>query len=334
MGLLDILPDGARAGTARADFPRRPDPMLATLVDEIFDDEDWIYERKLDGERCLAFKGDGEVRLRSRSDQDLTLPYPEIADALAAQDADGFVVDGEVVAFAGGVTSFSRLQKRMQKSDPDAARATGVAVFYYVFDVLHLEGHDVTGVPLRQRKRLLRRLLAWDDPLRLTGHRNARGEAYLAEACRRGWEGLIGKDARASYVHGRSRKWLKFRCSHRQELVIGGFTEPQGDRVGLGALLVGFHRDGELRYAGKVGTGFDDATLRDLRGRLDARERETPPFARGDPPSGYRLHGVRPDPGAEIAFTEWTGDERLRHPRFLGLRRDKDAQDVTKEEPR
>jgi DNA ligase D-like protein (predicted ligase) len=333
MNVLGRLDATARARAHPADQPRWTRPMLATLVHEAFDDEAWIFERKLDGERCLAFKQDGEVRLRSRNRQDLGCAYPEIVDALVARRADGFIIDGEVVAFAGNRTSFSRLQERMQKQEPAAARATGVAVFYYVFDVLHAAGHDLTGVPLRGRKAVLRDLLDWRDPLRLTPHRNAHGQALLADACRRGWEGLVAKDGASPYAHSRSRSWRKLRCSNQQELVIGGYTDPRGSRVGFGALLVGFFRSGELRYAGKVGTGFDDETLERLHRRLAARARKTTPFTAGEPPSSG-VHWVRPDLVAEVAFTEWTDDDRLRHPRYLGLRRDKEARTVGKEVPR
>ncbi len=333
MSLLDRLDPDVRQHARQADQPRWTRPMLATLVHDAFDDDQWLFERKLDGERCLAFKQDGAVRLRSRNREALENAYPEIREALAGQSADGFIVDGEVVAFTGDRTSFARLQARMQKDDPDAARATGVAVYYYVFDVLHAAGHDLTDVPLRARKSVLRDLLDWEDPVRFTPHRNARGHELLADACARGWEGLIAKDGESTYAHSRSRRWLKLRCSNQQELVIGGYTDPEGSRVGFGALLLGFHRGDELQYAGKVGTGFDDDTLASLHERLRSRERETPPFTAGDlPRSG--VHWVRPDLVAEIAFTEWTDDDRLRHPRFLGLRRDKDPGNVRKEEPR
>lgn len=325
----EVIHDRARA----TDQPRWAQPMLATLVHDAFDHDQWIFERKLDGERCLAFKHEGAVRLRSRNREKLESAYPELQEALAAQAADGFIVDGEIVAFAGDRTSFSRLQARMQKDDPDAARATGVAVFYYVFDVLYAAGHDLTGVPLRARKAFLRNLLDWEDPIRFTPHRNTRGDDLLEDACARGWEGLIAKDGNSEYTHSRSRRWLKLRCSNRQELVIGGFTDPVGSRVGFGALLVGFYRDGELQYAGKVGTGFDDATLEELHRRLRSRERKKPAFASDDPPRSG-VHWVRPDLVAEVAFTEWTRDDRLRHPRFIGLRRDKDPEVVRKEEPR
>ena len=332
MSAIDSLDDEARSLLEEASIPHDISPMLATLVDDPFSDPGWVYERKLDGVRLLAFGNGGEVRLRTRNDKDRTDTYPEITEVLAGQPPEAFVVDGEVVAFSGSVTSFSRLQQRMRIDDPERARATGVAVFFYVFDVLHLDGHDTTGLPLRTRKSLLRDALDFGDPLRYTPHRNEDGESFLADACERGWEGLIAKDASATYTQGRSRSWLKFKCVARQELVIGGFTEPQGERHGFGALLVGHYDDDELVYAGKVGTGYDDDTLDRLGDRLRDLERDDPPFARGRLPT-KGVHWVDPDLVAEIGFTEWTDAGRLRHPRFLGLRHDKDPTDVVRERP-
>jgi bifunctional non-homologous end joining protein LigD len=248
------------------------------------------------------------------------------------QDCDDFVVDGEVVAFEGVQTSFARLQHRMQLRDPERARRSGVRVFYYLFDLLHLDGRDVTGLPLRERKALLRRALGFADPLRYLAHRNAAGERFYRDACRRGWEGLIAKRADSPYRHERSRDWLKFKCVNEQEFVIGGYTDPGGKRVGFGALLVG-HYDarGRLRYAGKVGTGYSDAVLRDLGGRLARLEQEEPPFAGDQLPRA--VHWVRPELVAQIGFTEVTGDGKLRHPRFLGLRRDKPPREIALERP-
>ena len=305
-------------------------PMLAVLTDDRFSDPGWIYERKLDGERVLVFRDGHRLRLMTRNRHDVTGTWPELADALARQPARDLVADGEVVAFEGAVTSFSRLQGRMQISDPDRARASGIAVRLYLFDLLHLEGRDLTGLPLRRRKALLKRALQFEDPLRYTQHRNEKGEACFEQACEKGWEGLIAKDATAPYTHGRSRTWLKFKCAKGQELVIGGFTEPQGDRPGFGALLLGYYEDGALRYAGKVGTGFDDAFLTAFRDTLDERRRDSSPFA--DAVDEDALW-VRPDLVAEIGFTEWTTAGKLRHPRFLGLRRDKPASHVTRECP-
>jgi bifunctional non-homologous end joining protein LigD len=195
--------------------------------------------------------------------------------------------------------------------------------------VLWLDGEDVRPRPLRERKQLLRATLTFDDPLRFTAHRNEDGEAFYEEACRRGWEGLIAKRADSPYGGGRSRDWLKLKCEHGQELVIGGFTEPKGSRIELGALLVGYYDDGRFRYAGKVGTGFDRPTLRSLGERLRALRRDDSPFT-----DAIRERGVtwvQPELVAQIGFAEWTGDGRLRHPRFLGLREDKAARDVVRE---
>jgi len=314
--------------------------MLATLTDRRFSDPRWLFERKLDGERCLAFRDGERVRLLSRTRRHLDGTYPEVVDALARERVGDFVVDGEVVAFDRGRTSFGRLQQRIGISDPERARQSPVAVFYYVFDLLHLDGRDTTALPLRIRKSLLRATLSFRSrTLRYTAHRNEQGEALFATACARGWEGVIAKQADAPYVGRRSGDWLKFKCSAGQELVVGGFTEPTRSRVGLGALLVGYYQAGDLVYAGKVGTGFSQATLRELRRWLDALETQDSPF-RGDDvrraargPGGAAVHWVRPELVAEVAFTEWTTDGRLRHPRFVGLRDDKRARDVVREAP-
>jgi bifunctional non-homologous end joining protein LigD len=338
---LARLPAEARARLRKAPHPPWVEPMLATLTDLRFSDPRWLFERKLDGERCLAFRDGGRVRLMSRARQHLDGTYPEVVDALAGQPVGDFVVDGEVVAFDRGRTSFGRLQQRLGISDPQRARRSPVAVFYYVFDLLHLDGYDTTALPLRARKSLLRDTLSFrPHTLRYTAHRNAEGEALFETACARGWEGVIAKRADAPHVGGRSRDWLKFKCSAGQELVIGGFTEPTRSRVGLGALVVGYYQDGDLVYAGKVGTGFTQARLRELRQRLDALETPDPPF-RGDDvrraargPGGAAVHWVRPELVAEVAFSEWTADGKLRHPRFVGLRDDKPARDVVREVPR
>ena len=328
---FDALSDDQREALESRSQPEWVEPMLARLTHDPFSDPDWVYERKLDGERCLAFRDGDRVRLRSRNRKDLNDSYPELEEALAAQSCDDFIVDGEVVAFKGSVTSFQRLQQRMQVKDRDEARQSGVAVYFYLFDVLHVQGRSTEALPLRARKSVLKRTLSFDDPLRFTAHRNRQGEAFLEEACRKGWEGLIAKDGGAPYVHSRSSKWLKFKCVGRQEMVIGGFTEPKGERLGFGALLIGYYRGDDLVYAGKVGTGFDDDTLQSLSQRLESIERKTSPFDSGEP-SGDGVHWVRPKLVAEVGFTEWTGGGKLRHPRYLGLRRDKEPHDVVREQ--
>ncbi|HMG25653.1 MAG TPA: non-homologous end-joining DNA ligase [Acidimicrobiia bacterium] len=305
--------------------------MLATLTDHHFSSRDWIYERKLDGERVVGVRSGRSTGLFSRSRQGLDGAYPEIVDALDAQHARDFTVDGEVVAFEGATTSFSRLQRRMQTRDPEHARRSGVAVYYYVFDVLHVDGYNVTGLSLRSRKRILRALLSYGGSLRFTPHRNTEGERFYEEACRKRWEGLIAKRAESTYVHRRSPDWLKFKCVNSQEFVIGGFTEPAGSRNELGALLIGYYDGTDLRYAGKVGTGFDERMLRDLGIRLRRLERPASPFAERVSPR--KVHWVQPRLVCEVGFTEWTGDGRLRHPRFMGLRRDKPPRQVVRERP-
>ena len=226
--------------------------MKAVLWDEPFSDPGWIFERKLDGVRCLAHRYDGgAVQLVSRTDRSMNGDYPELVRALEAEPCGDFVVDGEVVAFdRRGVTSFSRLQRRHRER---------VAVSFYLFDVLRLDGRDVRDLPLRGRKAELRRALRFEGPVRFSPHRNEHGEELFREACRKGLEGIMAKRADSPYRATRSSDWRKLKCHAEQELVIGGYTAPQGSRTDFGALLVGYFEDGELRYAGKVGTGFDHA---------------------------------------------------------------------------
>lgn len=307
-------------------------PMQAKLSDRPFDDPGWVFERKLDGIRALVRRDGETVTLTSRTGREMAPTYPELVEALAADPADDFLADGEIVAFDGSRTSFERLQGRMGVHDPQLARLTGIPVFIYLFDLLELDGHDLTGLALRERKRVLRRALSFAGRVRYTPHRNERGVEYFREACAKGWEGLIAKRAESSYVHGRSGQWLKLKCSFEQELVIGGFTPPGGSRQRFGALLVGYYEEGELRFAGKVGTGFSEQTLADLGNRLETLEVEDSPFQRG---SGLPRNArwVRPQLVGQFAFGEWTRDGKLRHPRYLGPREDKRPQDVLRELP-
>jgi DNA ligase D-like protein (predicted ligase) len=299
------------------DRPEYATPMKAVLTADRPAGEDWVFERKLDGIRCLAVKDGGCTRLYSRNELSLNDRYAPIAAALDADPADGFVIDGEAVSFVDGRDRFG---------------AEGGERFYYVFDVLFAGGCDVRDLPLEERRAVLEGLLAWSDPLRTTEQVTGDGAALLAGACRDGWEGLIAKRAGTPYRSARSRDWLKLKCTRAQELVIGGFTAPRGSRTDLGALLVGHFAGDRLRYAGKVGTGFTHATLRELAGRLAPLIRETSPFdfEKGIPRAAT---WVEPELVAQIAFMEWTGDGRLRHPSFLGLREDKPAREVIREEP-
>jgi bifunctional non-homologous end joining protein LigD len=310
--------------------PESPPPttagaMKAVLTDERFSDPNWIYERKLDGIRCIAIRAGHDLRLLSRNDLLENGRYPELVQALSQESCDRFAVDGEVVAFAGSQTSFALLAQRGHHYVP---------VFLYVFDLLWLEGRDARKLPLRTRKRLLRGALEFHGPVRWTPYRNRDGEALFEEACRKGWEGIMAKRADSPYVATRSRDWLKFKCEHGQELVIGGYTAPRGSRVEFGALLLGYYRGGQLRYAGKVGTGFDTDTLHELGGQLRELRRDDSPFADAADIRERTATWVEPRLVAEVGFTEWTRDGRLRHPRYLGLRDDKAASEVVREEPR
>jgi DNA ligase D-like protein (predicted ligase) len=332
--LLQNLPDVVRKKARKRDQPGWTKPMLAKLTDKRFSDEDWVFERKLDGERCLVFKKGKKVRLMSRNREKINDTYPELVEAVEKQSEEDFIVDGEIVAFSHGRTSFHRLQQRMKITDPDEARESPVKVYLYLFDVLHVGEYDVTRVPLRHRKSILKNLILFQhDPLRYLPHRNEEGEKFYREACRKKWEGVIAKDAGSRYVHSRSGSWLKFKCVNRQEFVIGGYTDPEGERIGFGALLIGFYENGDLQYAGEVGTGFDDDLLERLSRKLSSLERKTPPFAEKKGLPAKNVHWVTPKLVGEVGFTEWTDDDKLRHPRFLGLRGDKHPGDVVKEEP-
>jgi bifunctional non-homologous end joining protein LigD len=342
--VLDGLPEPERARLRRAPEDRSTliaRPMLASLSDRRVFDDRWIFERKLDGVRALGVREDDRTWLLSRTGRVMDATYPELVQALASQECQDFVVDGEIVALRAGRTDFSLLQQRMGLTDPRAVRASRVAVTYYLFDLLLLDGWDLTGLPQRTRKNLLRRALRFHGPLRYTPHRNhdpARGAAALLnDACAKHWEGLIAKRADAPYQPRRSTDWLKLKCEAGQEFVIAGFTEPGGSRIGFGALLLGYYDPAGpsgpplLRYAGKVGTGFSDRALLALRDRLDALSQPHSPFSSSVPERAP--HWVAPCLVAQVAFTEWTSEGLLRHPRFLALRPDQPPTAVLRETP-
>jgi bifunctional non-homologous end joining protein LigD len=304
------------------------EPMLATTADRPVDGPDWVFEPKLDGIRLLATREGDRVQLLTRNGKDHSDRYPELVDALAAQPHDRFVVDGEVVAFDGNLTSFGRLQQRSGLRG-ELARRSGVAVHLYLFDLLLLGDEDLRPLPLLERKARLHAGFVFDDPVRYSTHSTGSGPELLAHACAAGWEGLMAKRVDRPYRAGRSSAWLKLKCVADQELVIGGFTDPKGSRSRFGSLLVGHYDDSGLRFAGRVGTGFDQRTLDHVGDLLAAREQSDCPFV--EPPTGRDLHWVRPDLVCQVGFTEWTASGRLRHPRFLGLREDKPASEVRRE---
>lgn len=305
--------------------------MLATLTDRPFSDPAWIYETKLDGQRSLLFRHGDDIRLMTRNRKDRTSHYPDVEQAAhRAIDAD-LIADGEIVAFDGPRTSFSRLQGRMQNARPSAALVAQQPVIYYLFDLLWLDGRDLRSLPLTERKDRLRDAIAFADPIRYSDHLEEDGELGLRAACEQGLEGLIAKRAASPYVAGRSREWLKLKCVLEQEFVVLGWTEPQRSRHGIGALLVGYFEDGDLRYAGKVGTGFNQRELDRLAAMLTKRERATPPLGDTTGVQKKGVHWAKPDLVAQVGFGEWTPDGKLRHPRYLGLRDDKSATEVVRE---
>ena len=288
-----------------------PTPMLATSTDRVFTDENWIFERKYAGVRVLSIRDGQRPQLWSRARCRVDESFPEVVDALAELGPGGFVADGAVVALDRQVTSPKLLQARLSGNRSD------VDVYYFLFDLLSLDGAEITARPLRQRKLLLRNAFGFRDPLRFSEYCEQHGEAFFRHAAALGWQGLVAKRADSGYQAGPSGDWLALPCVRTQEFVVGGFTEPQGRRIGFGALLVGYPDGGALRYAGKVGTGYDNATLSALRARLDSLTRAGSPFA-GEV-SVPTTHWVRPELVINVGFTEWTRERRLRHPRFAGV---------------
>lgn len=296
-------------------------PMLAKLVPEPPAGDGWVYERKLDGLRCIAVKSGDRAELWSRSQQSFTGRFGGIVAAVAALPAAEAVLDGEIVALEGDRTSFALLQRPGSTATP----------LLFAFDVLHLDGDDLRDRPLVARKKLLRTVVKSTRGgfVRRVDHVEGDATALLGAACTEGWEGLIAKRLESLYRPGRSSDWLKLKCSASQELVIGGWTDPRGARAHFGALLVGYYDAEGFRYAGKVGTGFDAATLAHLHRRMAARERPTSPFV--DRVRERSAHWTEPELVANFGFTEWTTDGKLRHPRFEGLRSDKDPRAVRRE---
>ncbi len=293
-------------------------PMLATLVDKPFSDKNWIFEKKFDGIRCLVFRSGSHLVLYSRNRKRLDHTYPTIQKAFLKQRNTDFIVDGEIVAISRGKDSFSALQ--MAKMKP-------TKVAFYAFDLLYDRGEDLRKLPLLERKKRLKKALSYGQEILYTAHVMEEGERYFRQGVKKGWEGVIAKRAASSYISKRSRDWQKFKAVKSQEFVICGYTPPQGARTGFGALLIGYYEKGCLRFAGKVGTGYNEALLRSLSKKLKAINAQKPPV----PDEVKNARWVYPRLVAEIGFTEWTRDGKLRHPRFLGLRTDKSPREVKRE---
>lgn len=329
MKLLSILTADEKKKIKKQSFPSWIAPMLATLTDKRFSNPHWIYERKLDGERCIVYKNGSDVRLMTRNKKIINNTYPLLFKLFKKQSTRQFIIDGEIVAFDGKQTSFKKLQELMHVQKRPINNS--IEVYYYVFDVLYADGYKVTDLPLTTRKKILKSLLSYSHTIVFTDFVREKGLELYKEACKKKWEGIMAKDASGIYESKRSRKWLKFKCTKGQELVIGGYTNPGGSRVGFGALLLGFYKDGSLHYAGKVGTGFNDEVLKSLSKKMKKLEQQKSHFVDYD--GSYKnVHWVKPMLVAELKFTEWTTDNKLRHPSFEGLRDDKDPKTVVKEE--
>ncbi|MBW3541175.1 MAG: DNA ligase D [Planctomycetes bacterium] len=318
------------SGAKKGRPPKSFKPQLATLVSRVPDGEDWLHELKYDGYRILAFKEGGKVRLVSRNAKDWTGRFQSIADAVAELPVETAVFDGEVVVIdAHGGTDFQALQNLMKSGRTDN-------LVYYVFDLPFYSGDDLRQAPLIERKQLLEEVLEARDgnrgAVRYSDHVVGQGATVFEHTCRYAMEGIICKRADSGYESRRSTTWLKAKCLKRQEFVIGGYTDPSGSRTHFGALLLGYYDGGELRYCGRVGTGFNGESLPQIYDELHPRERATPPFV--NPPTGRDargVHWVKPELVAEVEFTAWTEDDVLRHSSFKGLREDKPAKDVGRE---
>lgn len=333
--LLAQLPAPYKALLKKRKMPTFEQPMLATLTNTYFSNKDWIYECKFDGARCLVLKNGHKIVLKSRNDNSLSSTYPEIIEAAQKLTVNQTILDGEIVSFVDGISKFEKLQVRIGVKNPSRALMKQVKIYICIFDILYLDGYDLTRLPLLQRKKILKQVIQFKSPLRYVTHRNEKGLLFFKQACKKGWEGLIAKDKNSPYVHVRSQSWLKFKCVQEQELIICGYTEPQRSRTGFGALLVGYYsKDKKLYYAGKVGTGYDTPFLQEFSKKLQKIELKKNPFANKNAVKEANAHFVKPYFVGEFGFEEWTKDNKLRQGRFLGLRDDKDAKDVVRETPK
>ena len=321
-------------GAVKSAMPRAIHPMLATLVDEPFDDDKWLFEIKWDGYRSIAFvneKDDRSVRLVSRNQNEQTHDFPELQIIGKSIKAENAILDGEIVALdEHGRASFSLMQQRSGFQGPDKRRPQdrGVQIVYYVFDLLYLDGYSLLRVPLEQRKELLRKVLVPNDIVRLSEHFVGKGNLLMKAAAEQKLEGIVAKLRNSAYLQKRRSEWLKMKMVQRQECVIGGYTDPRGSRENFGSLVLGLHDDNDrLIPVGQAGSGFTEKTHADMWKRLEKLKTDRNPFY-GKVDSTRRVHYVKPEMVAEIRFTEWThegqsGQIKMRAPVFVGLRTDK-----------
>lgn len=326
---VQLVSSSSLNGAHRGDLPKAFEPQLATLTKAAPEGDDWLHEIKLDGYRMLCRIDSGHVEFRSRNAQNWTSRLPHLVAAASKLPVRQALLDGEVVALeADGRSSFQNLQNAFSEGHAGTLQ-------YYVFDLLFLNGQNLTQVPLEQRKQALSALLGDSSgPIHYSEHVVGSGPEFFKQACKLGLEGIVSKRRDLPYSAGRGYGWLKIKCSRREEFVIGGYTNPGGARSGFGALLVGYHQNGsKLVYAGKVGTGFSERTLRDLLRRMRPLERADSPFSdlAGRTGVARGAHWIEPVLVAQVEFSDWTRDARLRHPAFQGLREDKPAAEVVRD---
>jgi DNA ligase D-like protein (predicted ligase) len=295
-------------------------PMKAYLTKKYFSSSDWIYEEKFDGIRAIVVKKDNKVTLYSRNKNILNKKFPSIVKELEKLKTKNYIADSEIVAFDKNITSFSKLQKMKKEK---------TKIYMYIFDLLYFDKFDLRDEDLLKRKEILKKNLKFSNKIRYTKHILKQGEKFFKKMCSLKKEGVIAKRKDSKYLSKRSTSWLKFKCSNRQEFIIIGYTKAQRSRIGFGALLLGYYDKNSLRYAGKVGTGFNDAYLKSFYQKLKKIKSIKNPTI--DSIKEKNINFIKPKYVAEISFSEWTCDNKLRHPSFLGLRSDKKLKEVVKE---
>lgn len=328
--IFDILSVNSKQKLIKEPQPAFIEPMLATLVQEYFSNENWLYEQKWDGYRILAYRNKENIKLLTRNLIDYTDSFPEVANSLKNQKCDNFILDGEVIAIKDYKHAFEFLQRKRLIKD-------SVKVVYCLFDIIYLNGYSLMNLELIDRKKLLEKAITIDktiESLKITDYIIKYGLEYYTKACNMGWEGILAKKISSTYVTRRSADWLKFKCSNQQEFIVIGYTKPTGLRMGFGSLLLGYYENGKLCYAGNVGTGFSEYLLLNLFNILEQLEQKASPLDEDTKEIRKNLkdiHWVQPKIVVEVRFTEWTKDGKLRHPSFLRIRIDKDPKSVVRE---
>jgi bifunctional non-homologous end joining protein LigD len=323
-------------GSKQKLMPRKVEVMKATLVDEPFSRNGWIFENKWDGERAIAFIDNGKLKILSRNDKEITGSYPELHDLPEHVHATRAILDGEIVILSkSGRAEFALLQPRFGLTNKTklAAQTKAGRAIYEVFDLLFLDGYSLTEVPLIERKRLLKSILHSGKSVKFTKHVLRDGKAFFTGVKKAHGEGMIAKDMQSSYLPRRSASWLKVKTTMRQEVVIAGYTAPRGAREHFGALQLGLYDQGKFLSIGQVGTGFSGATLKDLFQQMQPLKTKKHPYD-ADPETKEEIQWIKPKLVCEVKFSEWTKDRKLRHPSFEGLRNDKSPRECTFEKPK